>query len=281
MNKWYKWERGAMMATVGLALVGLALMGAGHRWQEPLAFDCGAVIERVQRQMRKTPDTEAGGLTSERKADLGNYLSSLTRYRNTRQLEADERKRTLLMYASEFGHSDVVKALLTVGVDANAQSGDWRSVTALHLAAMGGYLGIVTDLLAAGADVEARGWDGGMTTLMLAAEAGHIEIVNALLKVGAMVNAQSKNGWTAMDLATIAGREDVIKVLLAAGADPEVKENLLGVTPLMIAAQYGYTDIVKEVLTAGGDVEATDKEGNTALEFATKPVVIEMLNTAE
>ena len=83
-------------------------------------------------------------------------------------------------------------------------------------------------LLAAKADVNARdSW--GNTPLMLLAkntrhDAGAAATAGLLLSAGAKVNARNKDGETALHLA-ITNSEAVIKVLLEAGADPELRDN--------------------------------------------------------
>jgi ankyrin repeat protein len=72
---------------------------------------------------------------------------------------------------------------------------------------------------------------------MVAALAGNADIVRMLVAAGADVNAQdkSKGGLTALMVAALAGNADIAKMLIAAGADVNAKRTN-GVTVLMAAA---------------------------------------------
>lgn len=77
------------------------------------------------------------------------------------------------------------------------------------------------------------------------------------------VNKQDKDGNTA--LAWAAGFSlKRVKVLLAAGADPNIPNNL-GTTPLSSAVCMGKKDIVEELLAHGARLDVEDNEGQTVL----------------
>jgi ankyrin repeat protein len=58
-----------------------------------------------------------------------------------------------------------------------------------------------------------------------------------------------------------------VQVLLAAGADVEVKDNN-GRTSVMYASRNGRKEVVQVLLAAGADVEVKDNDGWTALMWA-------------
>ena len=64
----------------------------------------------------------------------------------------------------------------------------------LSLACNAGYFELAQVLLAMRANVEDRGIKGDCTPLMEAASAGHVDIVKLLIAHGADVNAQSSSG---------------------------------------------------------------------------------------
>jgi len=151
---------------------------------------------------------------------------------------------TALGNASMFGHINVVKALIAASADVDAHFGFMARATALRYAAERGHIEIVRLLLSAGADPSpsgAAGYDKSvrrcaaernqtavvnllrsaseLSELHIAAETGRITDVRRLLAAGANVNAKDKGGYTPLHLATWAEQSEVVKVLLAAGAD--------------------------------------------------------------
>lgn len=65
--------------------------------------------------------------------------------------------------------------------------------------------------------------DKGMTAVMFAAWKGHDEIVKLLVAAGANVNARSQTGATSLMYATFGGYENSVRVLLERGAMTEVR----------------------------------------------------------
>ena len=102
----------------------------------------------------------------------------------------------------------------------------------------------------------------GETALMRAADNDHPEIVKMLLAAGANPNAARSDGWTAL---MQTADPEIVKVLLAAGANPNAAtEN--GNTALIDAGIYGREiEIVKMLLAAGANPNAATKRGHTAL----------------
>ncbi|WP_331767017.1 ankyrin repeat domain-containing protein [Embleya sp. NBC_00896] len=85
------------------------------------------------------------------------------------------------------------------------------------------------ELLARGADIEApdprsRYFDG-QTLLIAAAGRGRADLVRLLLALGADVDARSASGWTALMRACNGGDLECSRLLLDAGADPELRND--------------------------------------------------------
>jgi len=142
-------------------------------------------------------------------------------------------------------------------VDVNAPQGD--GVTALHWAARHGDAELASALIAAGANARAATEFGGFTPLHLAAESGSAAIVTSLLRAGAVVDARTTTGATALMLASAAGDPAVVTPLLDAGADVNAKENDRLQTPLIFAAANGRLDVVKLLIARGADKNAATK----------------------
>lgn len=135
-------------------------------------------------------------------------------------------------------------------------------------------------LLGNGADPNSEAWSGSnpnFTVLMEAAQQGDLPMVYALLAAGAEIDHQSSIGLTPLMCAAEtsgtrkAGCLAIIKVLLAAGADPnrQAKEDLgYGMTALIKAASGGCLEIVEALLAHGADPNTKDYIGMTAYNHA-------------
>jgi hypothetical protein len=86
----------------------------------------------------------------------------------------------------------------------------------LTSAAMFGKVKAALALIAAGANPNAS--DGACTPIIRAASRGPVELIEALIKAGADVNAKAAGGGTALMLAQIMNRDDVVALLKKAGA---------------------------------------------------------------
>jgi ankyrin repeat protein len=126
------------------------------------------------------------------------------------------------MWASEQGHSDVIRLLAQHGARLNEQSDAITppkrrglgfappnapgaapakgGLTALHFAVRQGSLESVATLVAAGADVNEQSVDGS-SPLLAAVQNGFYEIGSFLIDHGAQVNLANAKGWTPLYLA--------------------------------------------------------------------------------
>ncbi|MGK5642537.1 ankyrin repeat domain-containing protein [Streptomyces sp. URMC 126] len=115
-----------------------------------------------------------------------------------------------------------VRALLRAGADPDAPDAD--GVTALYVAAVDGATDLVRRLLEAGASPDAESaWPGAEGTPLCAAACwGHIGAVRLLLAHGADPNLREDDGagWAPLDWAVHGGHEETAEVLRAAGARP-------------------------------------------------------------
>jgi len=110
----------------------------------------------------------------------------------------------------------------------------------------------------------------GSTHLHDAAEAGDIELVRALLAAGAEVDPTTRIGaYTPLHLAAAADRAEVVVALLEAGADPAAATETGEVQALHFAAAAGNVKAIRALLDAGADVNARETTaGQTPLIFA-------------
>ena len=93
-----------------------------------------------------------------------------------------------------------------------------ESVRDLFIGSAGsGDLQTVQELLDDGVDVNVHGSFGGPTALIVAARLGHVDIVKTLLAHGAEVNAEDDYGQTALYFAKKNNRARIVAILEAAG----------------------------------------------------------------
>ena len=180
-----------------------------------------------------------------------------------------------LMLAARQADLESTEALLAAGADPNARSR--QGIAALNLAAEEGALPVVAALLAANADPDNADAEN-KTPLIGAALAGNTQVVKDLCECGKKgggrgvdVNAQyGADRWSALLRACQRGDTGVVEVLLAHGADVNIKQSGK-ITPLIIAAQEGRTETIKVLVAQPGiDIEAQLPGGRTALSQASK-----------
>lgn len=161
---------------------------------------------------------------------------------------ANDRTMTPLMFASiRKDNTAVIKQLLAAKVDVNARSQNGNN--ALMTAAINGATDAVGLLVEAKAEVNAKD-NEGHTALMSAARVD-LQMANVLLVAGADVNVVSSppSEVSALSMAVLANRPDIVKRLIEAGAN--VNRAVAGETPLDIAEKNQSTEIIAILKKAG------------------------------
>lgn len=167
-------------------------------------------------------------------ASLG-AINSIEGFILNHHIDVDQRNQdtwTALMYASYYGHEDIVTCLLQRGVQKNAAN------------------------------------INGHTSLMLAAMCGHASIVTKLLERNCAIELRDTQGWTALFHATHTGYDHIVKLLLRNEAEVNCVEHKYGFTPLMIASKEGLEIIVDIFLERGADISLNSYAGETARSLA-------------
>lgn len=121
----------------------------------------------------------------------------------------------------------------------------------LHHYARGGSLSHVQSVLNQGGDVNGVD-ENGRTPLIYAARYGEGETIEYLLSKGADVNKQANDGETPLIAASYGCHPKSAQTLLAHGADYRMLYEH-GWTALMVAVSEGCNDIIRLLLTAGSD----------------------------
>src|SRR6478752_7224814 len=109
---------------------------------------------------------------------------------------------------------------------------------------------------------------GGATNLFEALYDDENAVVRAL-RAGASAESRDEEGTTALYLACVQDRPEMVRLLLVAGADPDRASGPeAGDLPLCGAACGGHTEVVEALLSAGARPDLREEFGFTALRWA-------------
>jgi serine/threonine-protein phosphatase 6 regulatory ankyrin repeat subunit B len=212
---------------------------------------------------------------------------------------------TALQEAASKGQVEIVKYLLSRGVDVNADAGR-NGKTVLEAAASTGIWDLVelilehhpTDLYAAVVASINAGHDkvtmaliyqgidldgpNGETPLQAASRRGNAELVRTLVGMSADVNAAPEGyyGMTALQRAAYYGNLEVVRFLVEKGAKINAPPATLGgMTALQAAASGGNLQVVQFLLQHGADINSdiAEEEGQSILLAAVKTEDMELI----
>ncbi|WP_394778938.1 ankyrin repeat domain-containing protein [Undibacterium sp.] len=165
--------------------------------------------------------------------------------------------------AVKFDDIKKLQILLKRGMDPNTVE-TMRGESGMMIALRENSMKVFDALMATdGINIEAKSKNGD-TALMIASYMGNVEAVNKLIAADAEVN---RPGWTPLHYAAAKGDPAVIAILLEnyAYIDAASPNHT---TPLMMAARSGKTAAVKLLMDEGADVTLKNDVGMTALDFA-------------
>jgi ankyrin repeat protein len=168
-----------------------------------------------------------------------------------------------------FGTAAELKAQLDGGLDPNSKTPE--GTTLLMMAATDADK--VKLLIDHGADVRAKAKTGYTALMVASLYLGTSESVKLLLEHGAEVRPGAGVMFDAspLFLAAMAGDRDNIGLLLARGADPNRRMNIIGMfptSPLFGAVTFGDAAVIQALLEGGADVHEKDQDSMTMLHWA-------------
>lgn len=150
-----------------------------------------------------------------------------------------------LMEAVHADNPEMVRWLLGHGCDANYLDDFFQ--LPLHQAAYWGSTECVRVLLETGADVHAQ----DHVQAQAINHASNPEIAKLLVQAGADINYVDGTGYNALRIAAEQGDVDMVRGLLALGADPDASS--LNQTALYTAVMWDHVEIVQMLLDAGAN----------------------------
>lgn len=216
---------------------------------------------------------EAGANVNQAKYDC--YWS------HPREMDPDESKvhckikkrfecETPILVACENGNVELIQLLINEGADVNVSK--HLAGTPLINACEVGDICVVELLLQNGANVSLIDVDG-KTPLRIARVKRHFDIIKILIEKGC------GNGDKTLSSACYEGDLNAVKTLIKAGADVNLKENVIA--PIKAACLAGHADVVKELICEGADVNLWDGDLlplSTACDEGHLDVVKELIN---
>jgi ankyrin repeat protein len=175
-----------------------------------------------------------------------------------------------LISAAKEGDMSKIAQLLNKGANINYRKKD-EQVTALDLAILDNNIELTNFLLEHGADVN-NTTKNGYTALLVASTpySGNFDVVDTLIEHGADVNAKSfVEQWSPLLLASTHAfpDESVIRRLVEAGAQIN-DSNVYGVTPLMSIARFGSDALVEYLLKKGANANLKSADGSFIINMA-------------
>lgn len=214
------------------------------------------------------------------------------------QVDAKENDRgqTALMWAASQQHSEVVRLLIEHHADVDARSK--TGFTPLLFAARAGDLESARVLLAAGARINDTTPDGTSPLLVASASvvaiaskdyrlnvspSDHEKLALFLLKKGADTSKTDGLGRTPLHAAVETGKVELVKALLAHGADPNARmtkdesplpgdyvarNGFVGASAFWVAARASDLNLMRILVAAGADPKLPNRDNVTPLMVA-------------
>ncbi len=124
----------------------------------------------------------------------------------------------------------------------------------LHAAAAAGNVAKITSLAAGKVDLNARDAHG-RTPLHVATFARQRDAIKALAKAGAALDLLENDRYDAVTIASVAGDDDTLRVLLALGASAKQVTSRYDGTALIAAAHLGHDGVVRQLIAAGAPLD--------------------------
>ena len=185
---------------------------------------------------------------------------SRSRYLKTAINAEDSQGKTPLLYAAEYGYTEIVKTFLIN--EASMELDDETYQQAANIAARHGHLDTVKFFISADEYIRVN------RLLQAASSAGQLLVVEYLLhNYPASLDSDQSLGPRPISLAASKGHNEVVRTLLRYNVSVNIEDDT-GRTPLHHAAKNGRCRVVRTLLHHHANIDAPDMEGNTPLHSA-------------
>jgi len=175
---------------------------------------------------------------------------------------------TVLHWAAINNRKDLVKYYLSAGAIIDAIGGDLNS-TPLQWAVRQGHQSMIALLISNGADPTIRDGEGS-AAIHTAAQYGFWPICAYLVAKGVDIDSYDTNGLTPLMWAVIRGAgPETIRVLIALGADPDLKDRKTHASSLHLAMDKGNEYAFRILLEKTKNLEDVNNKGISLLQLGT------------
>ncbi len=124
------------------------------------------------------------------------------------------------------------------------------------------------------------------TELAKGSAASQLQRIKDIIKSVPDINVSSPEGYTYLMIAVMQYKADIVKLLLEAGADPNIgrKDGVRPLAIIFLKRMDNREEIIRLLTDYGADPSLADKPGQTAFDFAeitqAEPHLIELLEQA-
>ncbi|MCQ2610202.1 MAG: ankyrin repeat domain-containing protein [Treponema sp.] len=136
---------------------------------------------------------------------------------------------------------DICQKFIDAGIDVNCKTSE--GIPMLNVAVRSNNSECVKWLLTFNVNIDEIANDRGYSAVMDAVWKNNIEIAKILVEKGARLDFISRDGQSVLVLAVGAGKEDMCRLLVEAGADPDIKDEM-GMSAYEYAKLFKRNDIV-------------------------------------